>query len=169
MSVGNTSSNANDDEADKGSLIKTACGHTVAVNDPCTAVYYYGNDGKRHVFPSASVYFTWYNDFDDVIEVSSDFMSSLTIGKNVTYRPGSVLVQFEGSSSIYGIEAPKTLRRYTTTGLLETDWGSNWASDVVTVSDSLYGNYTMGSVIDRSSDYDASDEYDSVDSIDDVL
>jgi hypothetical protein len=159
----------NDDDADEGSLIKTACGTTTTVNDPCKAVYYYGEDGKRHVFPNEATYFTWYNDFDDVVEVSSSFMSSLTIGKNVTFRPGSVLVKFDSSSSIYAVEKEHTLRRYTTTGLIESDYGDDYEDVLVSISDSLYSNYTIGSVIDSTSDFDRDDEYYSVDSIDDVL
>lgn len=164
-----SSNNDNDDEADHGSLIKTVCGASIAVNDPCTAVYYYGEDGKRHVFPNSSVYFTWYNDFDDVIEVSGDFMSSITLGKNVTYRPGSVLVQFESAASIYAVDEDRTLRRYTTTSLITSDYGSDYKDVLVTVADSLYNNYTIGSVIDSSGDFDRNDAYYSVDSIDDVL
>ncbi len=158
-----------DDDVEEGSLIKSACGTTVSANDPCKAVYYYGEDGKRHVFPNEATYFTWYNDFDDVVEVSGDFMSSLAIGKNVTFRPGSVLVKFESSSSIYAVEKDHTLRRYTTTGLIESDYGDDYEDVLVTISDSLYSNYTIGSVIDSTSDFDRDDEYYSVDSIDDVL
>jgi hypothetical protein len=161
--------NEEDNNVKEGSLIKTACGATTTVNDPCKAVYYYGEDGKRHVFPNEATYFTWYNDFDDVVEVSSSFMSSLTIGKNVTFRPGSVLVKFDSSSSIYAVEKDHTLRRYTKTSLIESDYGDDYEDVLVTISDSLYSNYSIGSVIDSTNDFDRSDEYYSVDSIDDVL
>ncbi|MEK9155352.1 MAG: hypothetical protein AAB839_01765 [Patescibacteria group bacterium] len=161
--------NDDDDDVEHGTLIKTPCGSYADSLDPCKAVYFYGKDGKRHVFPNESVYFTWYRDFDDVVEVSSNFMASLTIGKNVTYRPGSVLVQFQSSSSIYAVEKDHTLRRYTTTSLIQSDYGSNWDDNLVTVPDSLYSNYTIGSVIDSTGDYDRDDEYYSVDSIDDIL
>lgn len=157
------------DDADRGSLIKTVCGTTATSTDPCKAVYYYGDDGKRHVFPNEAVYFTWYNDFDDVVEVSGDFMSSLTIGKNVTFRPGSVLVKFETSSSIYAVEKERTLRRYTSTSLIKSDYGSSYTDVLVTVSDSLFGNYVIGDTIDSTQDFDRDDEYYSVDDIDDVL
>lgn len=163
-SSGSSSNNANE-----GDLIKIACGSHPSANDTCKAVYYYGEDGKRHAFPNESVFYTWYNDFDDVIEISSSDMSDITIGKNVTYRPGSVLVQFSGSSSIYAVEKQHTLRKYTSTSLLRTDYGSNYDDVIVTVPDTLYGNYSIGSVIDSSSDFDRTTQYYSVDSIDDVL
>lgn len=153
----------------EGSLIKMQCTGSVRTNDPCIAVYYYGEDGKRHVFPNEATYFTWYNDFDDVVEVSSSFMSSLTIGKNVTFRPGSVLVKFDSSSSIYAVEKERTLRRYTTMSLVAADYGMNYHNALVTISDALYGNYVIGHAIDATNDFDRDDEYFSVDSIDDVL
>lgn len=156
-------------EANEGDLIKIACGSHPSADDICKAVYYYGDDGKRHAFPNESVYYTWYNNFDDVIEISSSDMSYITIGSNVTYRPGSVLVQFSSGTSIYAIEKKHTLRKYTSTSLLRTDYGSNYEDVIVTVPDTLYGNYTIGAEIDSSSDYDRTMQYYSVDSIDDVL
>ncbi len=157
------------DDADRGTLIKIPCGVYSNTSETCKAVYYYGNDGMRHVFPNESVFYTWYNNFDDVSEVSQDFMSSLTIGKNVTYRPGSVVVKFDSSSYVYAIEAPHTLRHYLTSSLLESDYGSSWVDSLAHVPDSLYSNYSVGSVIDSTSDYNRSTAYYSVDSIDDVL
>lgn len=162
-------SSGSSNNAKEGDLIKIACGSHPSANDTCKAVYYYGEDGKRHTFPNESVYYTWYNDFDDVIEISSSDMSDITIGKNVTYRPGSVLVQFSGSSSIYAVEKKHTLRKYTSTSLLRTDYGSDYEDVIVTVPDALYSNYSIGSEIDSSSDYDRTTQYYSVDSIDDVL
>lgn len=158
-----------DNEADEGSLIKLSCGASSTVSDPCRAVYYYGEDGKRHAFPNESTFYTWYDDFDDVIEVSSDFMSSISIGENVTYRPGSVLVKFESSSAIYAIEAERTLRQYKTWSLLEEDYGDDAADFIVTLSDSLYSNYDLGSKIDSDSDFDRTDAYYSVDGIEDLF
>ncbi len=153
----------------RGSLIKIPCGVYARTSETCKAVYYFGNDGKRHVFANESVFYTWYSDFDDVVNVSQDFMSSLTIGKNVTYRPGSVVVKFDSSSKVYAIQADHTLRHYTTLSLLKSDYGTYWTNVLAKVPDSLYSNYTIGSVIDNVRDYDRDDAYYSVDSIDDVL
>lgn len=157
------------DDATRGSLIKIVCGYYANTTDTCKAVYYYGNDGKRHVFPNEGVFYTWYNNFNDVVEVSDSFMASLTIGKNVTYRPGSVVVKFDSSASVYAIEENHTLHHYTTLSLLKSDYGSAWTDYLAKVPDSLFGNYTVGSDIDSTSDYDRSTAYYSVDSIDDIL
>src|SRR5262249_22936910 len=49
-----------------GGLVKLACPAKADVNHPCRAVYFFGNDGKRHAFPNARVYATWYADFSGV-------------------------------------------------------------------------------------------------------
>ena len=157
------------DDAAKGSLIKIACGYYEDTEETCKAVYFYGNDGKRHVFPNEGVFYTWYSNFDDVVEVSDSFMASLSIGKNVTYRPGSVVVKFDSSASVYAIEADHTLHHYTTLSLLKSDYGSVWTDYLAKVPDSLFGNYTIGSDIDSTSDYDRSTAYYSVSTINDVL
>ena len=73
-------------EAIIGSLVKLSCSASSTADDRCRAVYYYGSDGKRHAFPNERVFATWYSDFDNVVEVSPEFLSSLPLGKNVTYR-----------------------------------------------------------------------------------
>ncbi len=152
-----------------GELIKMECGSNPGVNDPCKAVYYYGEDGKRHTFPNEATFYSWYSDFDDVIEIDEDTMSDIALGDNVTLRPGSVLVKFLTSSKVYAIEAPNVLRHYETESLAKSDYGSDWADYVIELPDSLYGNYEIGKSIDSSSDFDHTDAYFSVDSLEDLF
>src|SRR5688572_27207980 len=69
-------------------LVKLACPPEAGPDHVCKAVYYRGLDGKRHAFPNAKVYFTWYQDFSGVEEIPADAMAALPLGKQVTYRPG---------------------------------------------------------------------------------
>ncbi len=160
-----------DDFADVGSgtgrLIKIACASGAASNDPCKAVYYYGDDNMRHAFPNEGVYFSWYSNFDSVEELSASSVSRIALGKNVTYKPGSVLIQFASSSDIYAVSRGAILHKYLNTSLVRDDWGSSWSSYLVTVPESYFGNYTRGSVIDSSGDYDRNTAQNSVDNIDD--
>ncbi len=158
-----------DDEDLEGELIKIACSAGNTVSDPCRAVYYYGTDGYRHAFPNESVYYDWYDDFDDVIEISSSRMASLSIGRNITYHPGSVLISFQTIDGVFAITKEHVLHEYDTNSLIRSDWGEDWEDDLVEVPVSLYTNYTIGSDIDSSSDYDRDDAYDSVDSISDLF
>lgn len=156
-------------DVDDGKLIKIRCGSSAVVGDTCHAVYYYGDDGKRHSFPNESVYYSWYTTFEHVTEVSSLYMASIPIGKNVTYHPGSVLMQFASGEDIYAVAEPNTLRRYVNISLLRDDYSDTWESFLVKVPDTTYGNYSLGSVIDSSSDYDRGEAWEGAVSIDDLF
>ncbi len=157
-----------DDDAEEGDLIKMECDGYTPVNDPCTAVYYWGTDNRRHPFPTESTYFSWYNDFDDVIEVSDDFMEDISLGDNVTYKPGTVVVKFDTADDVYAVAEGGILRHYLTPSLVSSDYGSDWADDdLVSVPDVFFNDYTIGSDIDSSSDYDPDDAEDGVEDIDD--
>lgn len=158
-----------DGEADRGSLIKTDCGSSTDVADPCRAVYYYDEHGDRHAFPNESTFFTWFSDFDDVEIVSKDFMASIDLSDNVTYRPGSVVVKFDTSPKVYAVEAERTLRHYEDVSDLESDYGDDWAEVLVSLPDTLYKNYEIGEEIDSKYDFDRTDAYYSVDSIEDIF
>lgn len=156
-------------EAEEGNLLKLACPGGESATDPCRAVYYYGTDGKRHAFPNEKVFFTWYEDFDDVIVVTSDFLASLTLGRNVTYHPGSTMVKFITVNTVYAVGEDGELRGINSEDTARSIFGSTWNQQIHDISDAFYGNYTFGEDIDSTSDYDPDDAYDAVDSIDDIL
>ncbi len=153
-------------EATAGDRIKTACGSNVKKSDDCHAVYYLGTDGKRHAFPTEAVYYTWYSNWSGVKTVSSAFMSTLSLGKNVTLHPGTVLVKFTSANEVYAISRGAVLHHYLTEALVKADYATNWQASLVTVSAVLRGNYSIGSVIDQSTDYDAATAKAAVTSID---
>ncbi len=157
------------DEAEVGSLIKLACENDSTVEDVCRAVYYIGSDGKRHAFPNGKVFFTWYEDFDDVVIVTDEFMASLTLGANVTYHPGVRMVKFVTQHTVYGVGEAGELRAIASEDVAESIWGSVWNTLIDDISDAFYGNYTFGEAIDSTSDFDPEEVEDSVTSIDEIL
>lgn len=157
------------DEALPGSLIKLACDAGADVNDPCKAVYYFGDDGKRHAFPNEKVYFTWYTDFDDVIIVTDDYMASLMLGKNVTYHPGTKMVKFITVNTVYAVGEDGKLRAIGSEEIAASIYGSTWNKKIDDISDAFFGNYKFGDAIDSTSDFDPDVVEESVDSIDDIL
>lgn len=150
-----------------GGLIKTACAGDEAADHPCKAVYYLGSDGSRHAFTNEKVYFTWYNDFDDVETVSSSVMASYSLGKNVTYHPGTRMVKFPSLNTVYAVQKGGVLRAIDSESVAVTLYGSTWNQQIDDISEAFYGNYTIGDDIAGASDYDASDAVASVNSIDD--
>lgn len=155
------------DEAEPGNLIKMACSGEVDVNDPCRAVYFYASDGKRHAFPNEKVYFTWYENFDDVIIVTDTFMASLSLGTNVTYRPGIKMVKFLSVNTVYAVEKEGVLRAIGSEDIAASLYGSDWNTKIDDINDAFFGNYRFGDDIDSTSDYNVDDALSSVSELDD--
>lgn len=150
-----------------GDLVKLRCGSNPGINDNCRAVYYWGEDGKRHAFPNEAVFYSWYGNFNGVKEISSSTMSNLRIGRNVTIKPGTHVVKFATSDAIYAVAEGGILRHFLTPALLRADYGTNWSRFLVVISDVFFGNYSIGADIDSSNDYDRYEATNGVTSIDD--
>ncbi|MBU1131271.1 hypothetical protein KJ840_04010 [Patescibacteria group bacterium] len=137
--------------APPGSLIKTSAS---------TAVYYLGHDGKRYTFPDDKVYYTWYNDFNDVITVSIAQMISFTLGGNVTVRQGTKLVQFVtydyngnmivDDPHIYAVKPGEAIHWIETAETAASLYGSNWEQKINPVPNYLFGNYAVGDSISEA-------------------
>lgn len=140
-------------EASSGDLIKTHCSASASVSDPCRAVYFLSEDGKRHAFPNERVYFTWFADFSRVVEVSSTFMASRTLGKNVTYHPGTRMVKFVTVPKVYVVERKGVLRPIASEQVASGLYGSTWNQQIDDVPDAFYGNYTFGEPVESISDF----------------
>lgn len=154
-------------EVEPGNLVKLECVGETDVSDPCRAVYYYAADGKRHAFPNEKVFFTWFDDFDSVVEVSSDFLSDLSLGANVTYHPGTRMVKFQSVRTVYVVEAKGVLRAISSEEVAQDLYGIDWNQQIDDISDAFYGNYDFGETIDSADDYDPDEAEDSVESLDD--
>ncbi len=118
------------------------------------AVYYYGADGSRYVFPDEKTYMTWYSDFSTVKTITDGELAAIPIGGNVTYRPGTKMVKITTDPKVYAVAANGTLRWVETESIANSLYGSDWASMVQDVSDPFFVNYTVGDPISDASDFD---------------
>ena len=118
-----------------GSLIRTSL---------ASSVYYCGLDGKRYVFPNAQTYATWYKDFSTVQIISSEDMSQIRLGGNVTYRPGMKLVKIQTDPKVYAVDSGGTLRLMITPAIAAKYYGTSWSKNVEDISDIFFTNYKIG-------------------------
>lgn len=116
------------------------------------AVYYYADDGKRYVFPTEKTYKSWYVDFSSVKTITDSELAAITIGGNVTYRPGVRLVKVTTDPHVYAVEG-RELRWVTNEALAQSIFGDDWASQVDDLPDAFFVNYTIGPIIDDLTDY----------------
>ncbi len=150
-----------------GTVMKAQCDSYAPKSDSCHAVYYFGHDGKRHAFTSEAVYQSWYgNSYAGMVIISEAQMHAIPVGENVTIRPGTNLVKFSGSTTVYAVEKGAVLRPIVNEAVAKAIYGSRWVSAIVSLPSTVRGDYMFGEKIDSSSDYSKYQAYASVHSID---
>jgi len=123
-----------------------------------SAVYYYGDDGLRYVFPNDKTYFTWYENFDDVKWVSDATLAAIQIGGNVTYKPGVKMLKINSDPTVYAVADDGELRAIESEDIAQELYGSSWNQLIDDVPDGFFGNYEIGSRIELASQYDPTAE-----------
>ena len=133
-----------------------------------SAVYYYGADAKRYVFPHQAVYTSWYDStFSGMRTLTGAELMAIPLGGNVTIHPGK-LVQVVSMDTPWRVMDPKVyavskggiLHWVKTATVAAAIFGMAWESQIVAVPESLLTNYTIGSEINSASDYSLAIERD---------
>lgn len=122
------------------------------------AVYYYGEDGLRYVFPNDKTYFTWYNNFDTVKWLSDKDLATIQIGGNVTYKPGVKMVKINSDPKVYAVSENGALRPLMSEVIAIALYGSDWNKKIDDVPDGFFGNYDVAGQIELASQYSPSAE-----------
>ena len=131
-----------------------------------SAVYYYGMDGFRYVFPNDKTYFTWYDNFDNVKWVKDSDLSKIQIGGNVTYRPGVKMVKIQSDKKVYAVAAGGKLKAITSEQVAKDLYGSTWNKMIDDVPDGFFSNYTLSGNLDVASSFSVTAEKNAAFSID---
>ncbi len=127
------------------SAASLSAGDLIKASGP--AVYYYASDAKRYVFPNEKTYFSWYNDFSGVKTITDSELAAISIGGNVTVRPGTKLVKITTDPKVYTVTKCGTLHWIESETVAKALYGDAWATRVIDVPDSFFVNYTVGSSI----------------------
>lgn len=132
--------------ADYGDLIK---GETLST------VYYYGSDGQRYSFPNEKTYFSWFEDFDDVVEISDEDLADITLAGNIVYRSGSRWMKITSDEKTYAVAADGSIHWIESEEVAEGLAGSDWNTFIDDVPDVFFVDYTVGdSLTDASEGYE---------------
>jgi len=127
-----------------------------------SAIYYLGQDGKRHPFPSADIFLTWQADFSNVVAVSDAEALGYPLGANVPVRPGTKLIQAVTNDTpwvvadpkVYAVSNGQTLRHISSASVAVELYGANWETMIVPVVETVFTNYQIGERIDSKADFD---------------
>jgi hypothetical protein len=112
-----------------------------------TSVYYYGSDNKRHLFPNEKTYKSWYADWSSIKTIPVSQLQGISLGKNVTVRPGTVLLKIETDPKVYAVEPGGLLRWVPTEARALALYGSNWNTQIIDVPLIYWVDYSFGSDI----------------------
>ncbi|MFA5935575.1 MAG: Ig-like domain-containing protein [Patescibacteria group bacterium] len=153
----------------EGTLVKLACPSVAPATHPCKAVYYVGLDGKRHAFPNDKVFFTWYPNFNTVKDISTTEMSSYTLSKNVTYRPGSRMVKFTSVPFVYAVAKGGVLRWVKTEADASSLYGTDWNKKIDDINDALFSSYSYGTDVTANDPFNIQTELNGATTIDATL
>lgn len=139
---------------------------TVIKGKSHSTLYYLGSDGKRLVFPTESTYLSWYDSFDNVMEIDDEDLAKFPLGGNVRYHPGSLLVKVKTDPRVYAVGANGTLRWIKNENLAKKLYGDKWNLLVDDIPDTFFVNYSIGDPIEDEYEFDADEEEDQITSID---
>ncbi len=114
-------------------------------------VFYYGVDGKKSLFSTEVTYKTWYSDFSKVkVLPESELQSIPGSDKNVTYRPGVMVVKFESESNLYVVEKGAVIRKLSDAVAKELYGATYVASQIPSA---FRANYHAGADVVVAADY----------------
>ena len=123
-----------------------------------SAVYYYGADGMRYVFPNDKTFFTWYKDFNSVKWVSDANLAKIQIGGNATYKPGVKMIKINSDPRVYAISGRGILREITSEDVAKSLYGTTWNKQIDDVPDGFFNNYKIGGRLDFASQFSPTSE-----------
>jgi hypothetical protein len=122
-----------------GSLVKT---------NGNSAVYWFGTDGKRHAFPSAAVFYTWFADFNSVRTVTATELAAMPLGANVRYRAGTRLIKLTTDPKVYAVEPDGALRWVASENAAQRLYGNGWGKRIDDVPDTFFMDYRVTTELD---------------------
>jgi hypothetical protein len=125
------------------------------MGETLSTVYYYGSDGQRYSFPNEKTYFSWYMNFDDVVQVTDEELADITLAGNIAYRAGSRWVKIESDEKVYAVSTDGSVHwiedEDTAVGLA----GDAWNTNIDDVPDVFFVDYTVGdSLTDAAAGYE---------------
>ncbi len=111
------------------------------------AVYFLDADNVRHAYPTQAVWESYFgNDFSKVEIVSATEMANYTLGKNVTFKIGT-LMKLPTIPKVYKVESGGVIRWVISETIARAYFGLDWADKIRTIPDSFFTDYKEGADI----------------------
>jgi len=105
------------------------------------AVYYFTH-GYRFTFPQDKFYFTWHEDFSDVVHISNEELAQIPLVGNIIVRPGTKLVKIQSIPTVYAVSRNGELYPIENEEVAIKLFTENWSGRVIDIQDSFWFDYT---------------------------
>jgi hypothetical protein len=107
-----------------------------------SAVYLIEGNNRR-AFPHANIFFSRYDNFNKVLTILPDELSTYALKSNVTYTPGT-LIKIQSDPKVYEVmDDEGTIVWVPSEEVAEEKFGNNWAQLIFDVPVSFWTNYTI--------------------------
>jgi hypothetical protein len=118
-----------------------------------STLYYITEDYERRVFVNEAVYFTWYDDFDDIEIISDDDLAAYSIGGLMLPKSGVVLVTIQSDPTVYALgegsdSFTPLLQEIENEEMAEDLWGEDWTDYIIDVESTLIAQFEVGHDVD---------------------
>lgn len=126
-----------------------------------TSVYYVTQESRR-AFISSAVYFTWFDSFDDVVDVQDADLSAWSLSGLMLPKAGVVLVKIQSDSRVYALaensanEFSPLLRAIPNEETAIALYGGDWADYVIDIEPTFFAKFSQGEQMSSSDIVDKS-------------
>lgn len=118
-----------------------------------STLYFLNTNGKRYVFPSDKIYFSWYPDFSNVKTISGTDLAMISLGGNVRYRPGVRMIKLQSAPAVYVILRGGTLRALPHESVARALYGQNWNQFIDDLPDAFWTHYKLSTSLVSENEY----------------
>lgn len=119
-----------------------------------SASYFYGYDGSRYTFPNEKTYETWFDGFDDVVEIDDAELADIDLAGNVVYRPGSRWVKIDTDPKTYAVGRSGAIQWIETEDVAVDYAGDDWNQSIDDVPDVFFVDYSEGASLMSATAWD---------------
>jgi len=112
-----------------------------------SAVYYVGQDKKKHRFANEFVYYSYYSEFSGLKVFSDNSLAQIPMGKDVIMRAGTYLMKQASSAEVYAVEPNGVLLRIENEQVAKKLYGNKWTDRVIDLPQDVFQQYQLGNPI----------------------
>lgn len=134
-----------------------------------TTVYFIDDHGYRHPYPNQKTFESWHGSESQKSKVSAkggsasggksqkieivsiEELAQMPLGKNVTFRPGS-LVKIPTNPAVYAVEPGGILRPIIGEQTAKDLYGTGWAKKIADVPEVFFSDYLIGAPVRSRAD-----------------